>query len=69
MIFVFQMKKYCGIDFTNILFKVANLPKKYKNLDTIESLCLRTCLLWMIAEKQEKTLQESLQPAQNVIGS
>ncbi|XP_035438786.2 DNA polymerase theta [Spodoptera frugiperda] len=63
----YLMKKYCGIDFTNILFKVANLPKKYKNLDTIESLCLRSYLLWMIAEKQEETLGESLQPAQNVI--
>ncbi|KAF9814110.1 hypothetical protein SFRURICE_000105 [Spodoptera frugiperda] len=62
-----KIKKYCGIDFTHVLFKIANLPKKYKNLDTIESLCLRTYLLWMIAEKQEKTLEECLQPAQNVI--
>ncbi|KAH9634519.1 hypothetical protein HF086_016607 [Spodoptera exigua] len=63
----YLMKKYCGIDFTNLLFKVDTLPKKYKNLDTIESLCLRTCLLWMIADKQEKKLLESLQPAPNVI--
>ncbi|CAH1646992.1 unnamed protein product [Spodoptera littoralis] len=63
----YLVKKYCGIDVTNVLFKVSNLPKKYKSLDSIESLCLRTCLLWMVAEKQEKALEESLQPAQNVI--
>ncbi|PZC85504.1 hypothetical protein B5X24_HaOG216612 [Helicoverpa armigera] len=63
----YLMKKYCGIDFSNTLFKVNSQQKRFKTFDSFEIICLKACSVWMVAERQENTLQESLQPARNII--
>lgn len=68
-LFLFQAKKYCEINFTNTPLKIDGQQKRLKGLNTVETQCIRTCCIWMIAEKQEKIILENFQPLQNIIGN
>ncbi|CAB3239087.1 unnamed protein product [Arctia plantaginis] len=60
-------KKYCGINFSNWSLKIDGQQKRFKGLDIVETQCIRTFYIWMIAEKQEKVILENFYPLQNIV--
>ncbi|KAJ2951880.1 hypothetical protein O0L34_g4131 [Tuta absoluta] len=51
---VYLTKKYMNIDLSLTALKVNSRKKMYKNLDNVETCCLKTWSVWMVAEKQQK---------------
>jgi hypothetical protein len=68
MIILLQAKKYCEIDLATTTIKVDNKEKRYKNLDFSEDLCLRTWLIWNIAEKIFTVLLKQCYNMKSIIG-
>ncbi|KAI5637417.1 DNA polymerase family A domain-containing protein [Phthorimaea operculella] len=65
---VYLTKKYSNIDLSLTALKVNSRKKMYKNLDNVETCCLKAWSVWVVAEKQQKYLLQQYHSAQNTLG-